>query len=371
MRSRYAFVPVSVAVAALVTFSTRPLFGGRAPLTFFFIAAILSAGYGGFRAGLLATALSTAVIVTLFQNATFVLALAQSSILLFAATGVVLSIVLGRLHALNVALQAARDDLEANNRMLAAQSSALRQSNEELHRFAYALAHDLRTPLRTINAFTTLLAERNKEKFDDRSHELAAFIGSGAQRMESMIKGLLEYAAAVDDPAGPIATDANVVLARVLEDHHHEIASTGARIEAEPLPWVLVNPHHLSQVFGNLLGNALKYAGDRPVIQITATDAAPHWSFCVKDNGIGFEMAYAEKVFGMFQRLHTAEAYEGRGIGLALCKAVLHRYGGKIWVETAPGKGAAFLFTLPKAPSQSDEDNRGIASANTTVDRSF
>jgi signal transduction histidine kinase len=291
-----------VGAAALVTLGSRPFFEGRAPLAFFCIATMLAAGYGGLGAGLLATALSTSIILALFENATFVLAMAQTSLILFIIIGVVASIIMGKLYRANTALTQARDELDRTNRTLAQHTAALMQSNEELHRFAYAFAHDLRSPLRSISAFTSLSVQRNTAKLDDVSKEHARFIIDGTERMEAMIKGLLEYAAAVDDHADAFSTDTHTIVNRVLQDHQHAITTTGAVINLDPLPWVRMHPEHLTQVFSNLLGNALKYRSLQPVISITAADHGNDWLFCVKDNGIGFSMTHADTVFGMFKR---------------------------------------------------------------------
>ena len=162
------------------------------------------------------------------------------------------------------------------------------------------------------------------------------------------------------------------MLERALHDHHLTIQTTNAIITNDALPWAIAHPEQLAQVFSNLLGNALKYSTAQPRIHITAKDHGAEWLFCVKDEGIGFSMRHAESVFGMFQRLHTSRQYEGRGIGLALCKAIVERHGGKIWVQTEPGKGAAFFFTLPKgeASKHSEPSDASALRQHTTQNTS-
>ena len=168
--------------------------------------------------------------------------------------------------------------------------------------------------------------------------------------MESMIDGLLEYAAAVDSRDDTVLGDCNAVVERVLQDLRYETEASGALVKVDPLPVIRVNESRLVQVFSNLIGNAVKYRSARkPEIHISVKDQGTEWMFTVKDNGIGFDMRYAHEIFGMFKRLPNSDAYEGSGVGLALCKAVIQRHHGRIWVESKPGKGSTFFFTLPKA----------------------
>ncbi len=346
---RYAVAILSAAAASLATIGVASFLHGKAPLLFFAIAVLVSAAYGGLGPGLLVTALSIAIVELFFHPEMFLLSIPHANVILLAILGVGMSAVLGRLHTAHEALKGAKNDLESANQVLAHRTESLAQSNEELQRFAYALAHDLNTPLRGISALTELLVERNAAGLDENSKECAGMIVSGVQRMQSMIKGLLEYAAAVEKPGLQDSIDCNALVRRAIEDLGPAIEESGAQITIDPLPSVPAVEGHLLQVFSNLISNGIKYRpGVRvPHIKISATDANDEWIFCVADNGIGLDMKNASKIFGMFQRLHEGE-YEGNGIGLALCKIVIERHGGRIWVESELGRGARFYFAMPK-----------------------
>jgi signal transduction histidine kinase len=351
----YLFSVVSVITAAILTVAIEPYFEGKAPLFFLTIAVILSAAFGGMGAGLLATALSVGVVLTVLRDKVFVLVAAHSSLALFAVIGIAISLVIGKLRTTNTALIRARDELRVANEKLSERTEALSNSNEELERFASGLAHDLHTPLRSIGALTEVLIASNAGRMDESSKECARLIVNGVQRMESMIEGLLKYAAAVDSRDDTVLSDCNAVVERVLQDLRYEIEASGALVKVDPLPVVRVNQSRLTQVLLNLVGNAVKYRSARkPEIHISAREQGDDWRFSVTDNGIGFDMRYADEIFGMFKRLPNAEGYEGSGVGLALCKAVIQRYHGRIWVESEPGKGPTFFFTLPKAGEHND-----------------
>jgi len=348
----YAVSILSVCAATVVTLAIAPLFGGKAPLFFFTIAVIISASFG-LLPGLAATALSIVSVSLLFREI-FTLVLAHSSLPLFALVGAGISIMMGRLHKANAALLETKEALQHANERLSERSRALALANEELQKFAYALAHDLNAPMRSIRTLTELLAKRNSSNFDENSKECADLIVSRAHRMQSMIDGLLHYAAAVDKPAEKVRTNISEVVHRSLQDLDAMIHTSGAEVKVDnPLPCVDAVESQLVQVFSNLIGNGIKYCphGQKPQIQISAREHSDEYIISVTDNGIGIDMQYAETIFGMFQRLHTEE-YEGSGIGLALCKAVVERHGGRIWVESKPGDGSNFCFTLPKSPSR-------------------
>jgi len=354
--NRYVVSILLVVVATGLTFVTEPVFGGRAPLTFFTIAVALSAAYGGLWPGVLTTLLSTLMARLLFQQSIFLLALAQPSLVLFTVLGVTISAIIHVLHRANANVVAARTQLELANKQLSQRTNALSRSNEELQRFAYALSHDLQAPLRNIGALTALLVRRNNEILDKDSKEHAQLIVSGIQRMELMIKGLLDYAAATTDLPDKAVSNSNTVLQQVLHDLRYAIDRESAVITFDELPIVQANRDRLAQVFSNLITNAIKYRGNqRPRIHVTATDNRTEWVFSVKDNGIGIDMRHADEIFVLFRRLHSSHQYEGNGIGLAVCKTVIERFGGKIWVESDLGKGSTFCFTLPKITSEYSE----------------
>jgi signal transduction histidine kinase len=229
--------------------------------------------------------------------------------------------------------------------------SALAASNEDLQRFAYAASHDLQQPLRTIRSFTELLLRRAGPSLDTESRNIAAWIVKGADQMQKMVEGLLRFCRASDGPAeAESAVDSDVVLRRALDHLSTAIRKSTAVISSGRLPTVLMNEEQLLQIFLNLLGNALKYRGTAaPLIRVSAVENDGQWTFSISDNGIGIDPKYHDRIFGAFQRLHGMTEYEGVGLGLALVRRVVERYGGKIWVESEPGKGSTFSFTVPKA----------------------
>ena len=347
----YLVSVVLVFIATLLTIAIAKYFGGRAPLIFFVAAVVFSAAYGGLGPGLLATVLSVGIVQAFLNPEMLVLTVAHSNVVLFGVLGIGISLILGRLQMANAALSTAKTRLQVVNENLANRTESLSQANEELQRFAYAVAHDLNAPLRGISALTELLVQRNAEKLDDSSKECAGMIVNRVQRMQSMIKGLLDYAAAVEKPEERAVVDCNELVTRALQDLDSSVKDCGAQITVDSLPSVPATESHLVQVFSNLIGNGIKYRPSIriPQIHISAIEKESEWVFCVTDNGIGLDMKYAKDIFGMFKRLHNEDEYEGSGIGLALSKIVIERHGGRIWVESELGKGSRFLFTLPKA----------------------
>lgn len=231
----------------------------------------------------------------------------------------------------------------------------LKRSNAELEEFAYIASHDLQTPLRNISCFSQLLERRCENRLDGDCVEFLNLIASNAQRMSGLIHDLLAYARIGRQQLIVESTAAADAVAQTLKDLDSEVTASGARIVTGPLPMVAVNHNQLSSLFGNLLSNALKYrATDRvPEITITAEPAeAGMWRFAVADNGIGIAPEYWEKIFAIFQRLHSVDQYEGSGIGLALCRRIVHHWGGTIWVTSTPGEGSTFYFTLPGMANQ-------------------
>jgi signal transduction histidine kinase len=354
---RYTMGALSPVAASLLTWAIEPWFGGKAPMIFFTLASILAAAYGGRGPGLVATGLSAGLVSLLFNPQLLVMSFAHGSVIVLVVLGVGISLTMGRLQAINTRLARSTEHLEILNERLTARTEDLSQANEELQRFAYALAHDLSTPLRGISALTDLLVQRNQDRLDDSSKECAEMIVTRVQRTLAMIKGLLDYAAAVEKPEDRAPVDCNAVVAQAMTDLADAIKDSGAQIHVDPLPSVPGAASHLEQVFSNLISNAIKYRPSvrMPVIHISAAEKGGEWVFCVSDNGIGIDMKYAEEIFGMFRRLHSDDQYEGSGIGLALCKIIVQRHGGRIWLESEIGKGCRFYVALPKG-------NDGIAS---------
>lgn len=224
----------------------------------------------------------------------------------------------------------------------------LRPANQDLEQFAFSASHDLQEPLRTVKIFSELLTETCGNAIDGEAQEYLTFLRQGATRMEMLVRDLLSYTQ-VTKFENPVITDAAEALASTLASLAGVAAETGSRITADPLPSVRVHAAHLQQLFQNLIGNAIKYrSADRPpVVHVTAERQNGHWIFAVADNGIGIDPAYKENIFGLFKRLHTSDEYSGTGIGLAICRRIVDRYHGRIWVESEPRKGSTFRFTLP------------------------
>lgn len=227
--------------------------------------------------------------------------------------------------------------------------SELRHANADLEQFAYSASHDLQEPLRTVKVFSQLLAARAGEKLDVQSLEYLDNVISGAARMEALIRDLLLYARTAQFETVREPTDANAVIEAALTNLKGAIAETGAVVDFEPSPGLPVHPTPLELLFQNLIGNAIKYRRPdvTPAVHIASTRLNAQWLFSVSDNGIGIESEYKERIFGLFKRLHTSDSYSGTGIGLALCRRIVERHGGRIWVESEPGKGSTFYFTLP------------------------
>jgi len=224
----------------------------------------------------------------------------------------------------------------------------LARSNADLEQFAYVASHDLEAPLRVISGFVKLLAKRYKGKLDDKAEEFIAHTIDGVQTMEMLIRDLLEYSKVQLKGMVLKPTDCNLLVEESLKNLHTAIAESGAMVTYGSLPTVMADASQLSRVFQNLIGNALKFRGeDVPKVHISAEKKENEWFFSVRDNGMGINPNQAERIFLIFQRLHTEEEYSGTGLGLSICKRIVERHGGRIWVESEPGKGSTFFFTLP------------------------
>ncbi len=222
----------------------------------------------------------------------------------------------------------------------------LQRLNTELQQFTSIVSHDLNEPLRTISNFVTMPAQRYEGALDAEAQEYITFAVDGAQRMQQMIRDLLAYTRAGRTPEFE-AVDCEALLARVVESVQLKIAECGAVITHDPLPIVHGDPTRLGLVLQNLIGNALKFCGQAlPQIHVSAQRDDNHWRLSVRDNGIGIDPAQAERIFQVFQRLHTRSEYPGTGIGLAICKKIVEQHGGRIWMESRPGEGAIFYFTM-------------------------
>ena len=236
----------------------------------------------------------------------------------------------------------------------------LKRSNTELEQFAYVASHDLQEPLRMVSSYVQLLERRYKGKLDQNADEFIDFAVDGAERMKHLINDLLAYSRVGRRVQAPTPTSCDEVLEQALENLQVAIRENKAIVTHDPLPEVMGDPTQLVQLFQNLIGNGIKFHGQKkPCVHISATptlgpnisrglETSKIWKFSVQDNGIGINPQHAERIFIIFQRLNSREKYAGTGIGLAICKKIVQHHGGRIWVESAPGQGATFFFTLPK-----------------------
>ncbi|MDO8541424.1 MAG: PAS domain-containing protein [Opitutaceae bacterium] len=227
----------------------------------------------------------------------------------------------------------------------------LARSNGELEQFAYVASHDLQEPLRAVASCVQLLQKRYEGKLDARADEFISHAVEGTKRMQALITDLLAYSRVGTHPHPFEPVKMGEVVDEALANLTMALQESGAIVHRDALPAITADGSQLVQVFQNLIGNALKFRGEQtPKIRITARAEGAGWVFGVADNGIGIEPQYFERVFRVFQRLHTRARYPGTGIGLAICKKVVERHGGRIWIESQPGQGATFFFTLPGCP---------------------
>ncbi len=240
--------------------------------------------------------------------------------------------------------------LRAHQTELLQQAEALARSNADLQQFAYVASHDLQEPLRQIALYSELLETRYQGRLDRDAQKFISVIMDGARRMETLIRDLLLYSRTIHaDPAAVETTDAGEAVRAAAFNLEAAIAQSGATIQNGSLPQVCFDRVQLVQVFQNLLSNAIKYRGDRtPMIVVGSRREGDHWTLFVRDNGLGIHADYHESVFAPFKRLHGPE-FAGSGVGLAICRRIMQRHGGRIWVESEPGQGSTFYFTVPSA----------------------
>ena len=240
-----------------------------------------------------------------------------------------------------------KNDLVEARQKLEESVAELGRSNADLQQFAYVASHDLQEPLRMVSSYTQLIARRYKGKLDADADEFIAFAVDGANRMQRLILDLLAYSRVNTAGRQFEPTAMETVLKAALNNLTNAVKESQAIITHDPLPAVMGDDKQLAQLFQNLLSNAVKFGGAQPPrIHISAKQTDGEWLFSVRDHGIGLDPQYADRIFVIFQRLHTREEYPGTGIGLAICKKIVERHGGRMWVESERGKGATFYFTL-------------------------
>jgi len=240
------------------------------------------------------------------------------------------------------ALKETEDELNRKTEELA-------RSNLELQQFAYIASHDLQEPLRAISGFTELLQKRYQGRLDEKADKYIGFITEGSLRMQQMIQDLLAYSRVETQAREFAKTDSQSSLDTALANLRVSIQENHAVITHDPLPEIIAEGEQITSLFQNLVSNAIKYHKPdvTPIIHIGVQKEGNNWQFSVADNGIGIEEKYAERIFKIFQRLHTRDEYPGTGIGLAVCKRIVDRHGGKIWIKSSLGEGTTFYFTIP------------------------
>jgi signal transduction histidine kinase len=270
-----------------------------------------------------------------------------------------------RLDRLGPAVKRALSESEQSKKRREAEEEVLRKAREltvlngDLEQFAYAASHDLQEPLRTISIFSKMLSTRYKNALDAQANEYLDYIESAAQHMSALLEDLLRYAKIPVPEREEEETDLNAVLSQTIFLFKASAAENRAAITYGELPKLRVNASQISLVFQNLIGNALKYRSEEPPrIHVASELRNDQWVISVADNGIGFDQAYSEQIFGLFKRL-SRQGAKGTGLGLAICKRVVEVHGGRMWAHSIPGKGSTFFFSLPLDRARSSENSDG------------
>ena len=330
----------AVGLALLLLIVLKPFFAVTAePL--FFVAVLGSTWYGGLGAGILATAAANFMLKDFLVPPLDSLSVGFPSVLgqmgLFTVTALALSVFADRRRSAEQGLHHVQERI-----------AKLQRANEDLQQFATIVSHDLQEPLRTVANFVQRLAQRYQGQLDTDADEYIHFAVDGVARMQQRIQGLLVYTRIGSQERKVTVIDCEGLLQRVLQDLRVRIAESEAEVTSDPLPTVRADETQLGLVLQNLLSNALKFRREGSLrVHISAQRHRSEWVISVRDNGIGIDPRQAQRIFVIFQRLHTPREYPGTGIGLASCKRIIEQHGGRIWVESEPGQGATFYFTLP------------------------
>lgn len=370
----YGMMVVVVAVATLLRVSLIPLVGpSSAPFITYFPAVLFAAWYGGFRTGAFAILLSTAASWYYFVSPVRSFAIENPGDLVGILLFIFVSFGIALLSDSQRRAIVQRCDAENAERELRVRHEKLNQelarSNEDLQAFAFVASHDLQEPLRMIGAYSELLVRKFPSQSDADAATFVDNIKEGVNRMQWLLSDLLTLAEIGGPNQQPVEpADVTRVIGIARRNLKTSIDSSGATIVCDPLPAVSAAESHLISLFQNLIGNAIKYRGAQPLrIQISAAEESPNVvRFAVADNGIGIAPEYHDRIFAAFQRVNGKKV-SGSGIGLAICKRMVERYGGRIWVESEEGKGATFYLTLPVAQVQGATITTGIARVNRTM----
>ena len=369
-RGRYAISVVALLLAAALTLFIVHFKLPRQVTGYAFLLVIIgSAWWGGYGPGLVTT-WATLLLGPYLIQPTYSI---RHPNLVSAPMIVLISVLISRMAGARQKLREANvlldervrnrtAELEMVNRalrdreaQLVAQAERLSESNADLEQFAYFASHDLQEPLRMISVYTELLEHNHKSHFDEESAMCARMVRDSVGRLEVLVRDLLMYSRAIHgDRTEPSAMDSGEALRVATTNLQSQIGAEGAEIIAGDLPTLHAYPVHLIQIFQNLIGNALKYRSTEPPrITVAATGSPNEWIFSVKDNGIGISAHYHDKIFIPFKRLH-GQQYPGSGVGLAICRRIVERFGGRIWVDSELGRGAIFYLYVPIATPQSD-----------------
>ena len=351
---------MSLAVAALLLrLLLKAFLGTGAPYLTFFLATTTSAACGGFWPGVITLVLGgllSGMIVPAGGFAHLIDPSDPAGLLRYFVAGGFVCWICEALISSRDRARAAEQRLLESEHQLQIQAEALQRSNRDLEQFAFVASHDLQEPLRMVRIYSELLTTRLHTLNPDQMQQYQRYVQTGVDRMEDLIRDVLQYSRIIHSEADTQVVDTNAAAARAIDILRSSADETGAEIILEPLPPVLAAEGPLTQVFQNLLSNAIKYRreGVPPRIRITSAVQNQTATISVIDNGVGFDPQFADKVFGLFTRLNGRH-YEGTGLGLAICKRVIERYGGNIQVETSLETGATFFFTLPIAPPARSE----------------